>query len=289
MNFRDDSLTFIVLARNHQSFIHECLLSLDCSLRASSEIVFIDLGSTDSTVDFARSFFSQFDRKFRVIELKGERLTSTFGLQQILPSVDTEWVGIISGDDVITGNYLAVLEKAISKRARNAVFNFVLQMTDTNLIPLRQAKPRWTRSRFLNTLWMCFENPGKSPGSVLPVQQVRVSKFMNIDPRCLIEDYPLWLCLNKSVRFKKIGNGEVLYRQHAQSLSRSDVSSEYAWSIGYCIGLAKGSADNWLKGILGSAGKKRWLKQINPSLHHVVLDGVECGLKFDWSVNDENS
>jgi hypothetical protein len=121
------------------------------------------------------------------------------------------------------------------------------------------------------------------------MHQIRTSKFMNIDPRCLIEDYPLWLCLQELAHFKTIGNGEVLYRQHENSLSHSDLSWDYAWSIGYCMGLAKSSADNWLKHLLCSLGKRRWLKQIDPSMHGVVLDGVTCGLQFDWSINAENS
>jgi glycosyltransferase involved in cell wall biosynthesis len=289
MNHRDNSLTFIVLARNHELFILDCLRSLDSYLHPSTELVFADLGSTDLTVDSARSYLKQVSRKFRVVEFSGENLTSTFGLQQLLPSITTQWVGMISGDDAITGQYVSVIEKALPKAKTNTVFNFVLQMTDLNLVPLRKATPRWSRSALLNTLWMFFENPGTSPGSIFPVQQIRNSKFMNIDPNCLIEDYPLWLCVNGSATFKKIGGGEVLYRQHAQSLSRSKVRSDYAWSIGYCIGLSKGSADNWIKGILVSLGERRWLKQINPSMHHVVLEGVACGLKFDWSINAENS
>ena len=289
MNPRDYSLTFIVLAKNHELFIRDCLRSLDSYLHQSTEIVFVDLGSTDLTVNSARGFLNQVSRKFKVVEFSGEKLTSTFGLQQLLPSITTQWVGIISGDDAITGQYVSVIEAAFHKAETNTVFNFVLQMTDKNLVSLRQATPRWSRNAFLNTLWMFFENPGKSPGSILPVQQIRNSKFMNIDPYCLIEDYPLWLCLNGLVTFKKIGDGEVLHRQHTHSLSRSEASSDYAWSIGYCIGLSKSSADNWFKGILVSLGERRWLKQINPSMHHVVLEGVACGLQFDWSINAENS
>ena len=289
MNPRDYSLTFIVLAKNHELFIRDCLRSLDSYLHQSTEIVFVDLGSTDLTVNSARGFLNQVSRKFKVVEFRGEKLTSTFGLQQLLPSITTQWVGIISGDDAITGQYVSVIEAAFHKAETNTVFNFVLQMTDKNLVSLRQATPRWSRNAFLNTLWMFFENPGKSPGSILPVQQIRNSKFMNIDPYCLIEDYPLWLCLNGLVTFKKIGDGEVLHRQHTHSLSRSEASSDYAWSIGYCIVLSKSSADNWFKVILVSLGERRWLKQINPSMHHVVLEGVACGLQFDWSINAENS
>jgi glycosyltransferase involved in cell wall biosynthesis len=289
MNHRDNSLTFIVLARNHELFIHDCLRSLDSNLHPSTEIIFADLGSTDSTVVSARSFLNQVSRKFRIVEFSSEKLTSTFGLQQLLPSITTQWVGIISGDDAITDQYVSVFEASVLKAETNTVFNFVLQMTDKNLVPLRKATPRWTRSALLNTLWMTFENPGTSPGSIFPVQQVRNSKFMNIDPHCLIEDYPLWLCLNGSVTFKKIGDGEVLYRQHTQSLSRSEGSSDYAWSIGYSIGLSRSTADNWIKGILGSLGERRWLKRFNPSMRHIVLQGVACGLQFDWSINAENS
>jgi len=289
MNYPDYSLTFIVLAKNHEPFVYDCLYSLDSNLAPSTEIVFADLGSSDLTVNVATDFLNQVSRKSRVVEFTGETLTTTFGLQQLLPSITTQWVGIISGDDAITGQYVSVMKAVIRKAEVNTVFNFVLQMTDKNLAPLRKALPRWNRSALLNNLWMFFENPGTAPGSILPVKQILNSNFMNIDPNCLIEDYPLWLCLKDLVKFKKIGDGEVLYRQHSQSLSSSELNREYAWSIGYCIGLLKGSADNSTKGILVSLGEKRWRKKVNPSMHHVVLEGIACGLQFDWSMNAENS
>ena len=112
---------------------------------------------------------------------------------------------------------------------------------------------------------------------------------MNIDPYCLIEDYPLWLCLNGLVTFKKIGDGEVLHRQHSNSLSKSRFNNEFAWSIGYCLGLAESSTQSIIKRMLLRLGKSRWMKQVDPSMRHVVLEGVACGLQFDWSINAKNS
>jgi glycosyltransferase involved in cell wall biosynthesis len=278
--------TMIVLTRNHGEFINDCLSSLDLSLDDKIEIFVIDIGSSDNTQELVSKFALSRKRSIQLLAITNPPFTSVNALQIATRKLTTDFFGIISGDDTVSRTYGSEVEHSTEQFGKDSVLNFVLSVTDKSLSHWRFSKPRWTKIDPYNSALLYFENPGKSPGAVIPVRVLLNSKFMNIDPRCLIEDYPLWLCLNELVAFRKIGNGEVSYRQHSNSLSKSRLSSEFAWSIGYCLGLAESSTQSIIKRMLLRLGKSRWMKQVDPSMRHVVLEGVATGLQFDWTIDE---
>jgi len=280
------TFTMVVLTRNHGDFINDCLSSLDLSLNDKIEILVVDIGSSDNTQKLVSEFALSRKRSIHLLAITDPPFTSVNALQVATRELTTDFFGIISGDDTVSRTYGSEVEHNIEQFGKDSVLNFVLSVTDESLSHLRFSKPRWTKVKPYNSALLYFENPGKSPGAVLPVRVLLKSKFMSIDPQCLIEDYPLWLCLNELVAFRKIGSGEVLYRQHSNSLSKSRLSIEFAWSIGYCLGLAESSTQSIIKRMLLRLGKGRWMKQVDPSMRHVVLEGVAAGIRFDWTIDE---
>ena len=280
------TFTMVVLTRNHSDFISDCLSSLDLSLDDRIEILVVDIGSSDNTQELVSKFAIGRKRSIQQLAITNPPFTSVNALQIAAHKLTTDFFGIISGDDTVSRNYGRAVGHNTAQFGKKSVLNFVLSVSDESLNHLRFSKPRWTRLKPFNSALLYFENLGKSPGTVIPVQVLLQSKFMELNPRCLIEDYPLWLCLNELVAFRNIRGGEVLYRQHSNSLSRSRLSNEFAWSIGYCLGLAESSTKSIIKQTLLKLGKSRWIKQVDPSMHHVVLEGVAMGLQFDWTIDE---
>ena len=185
-------------------------------------------------------------------------------------------VVLLAADDALTAEYRSVIWEYVSGVTHPVVLNSSVILTDENLTPVGNADPRWTGCGWLDRLWLFFENPGKAPGSVIPRKTVIDSCFMNVDPRCLIEDFPLWLSLSDTAKFRRIRRPIVLYRQHQNSLSKQVQNRDFCWSIGYCIGFAETVADSLPERLLSRLGRRRWYQQSAVAMRHHVEDGRRC-------------
>ena len=74
-------------------------------------------------------------------------------------------------------------------------------MTDQNLIPFGEKKPRWRDTSEKNRNLLSYSNPGTAPGAVIPWQTlIKLDAWRN-PPDILIEDYWIWWQLIDFVPF----------------------------------------------------------------------------------------
>ncbi len=86
-------ITVIILTKNEERHIRRCIESVIC---IANEIVVVDSGSTDSTIDIASSYGA------RVLSNDWINYSTQFNWALDQLSVDTEWVMRLDADEIVT-------------------------------------------------------------------------------------------------------------------------------------------------------------------------------------------
>ncbi len=267
------ALTCVVIVLNHERFVCECLESIQREFDHSPEILVIDLGSMDATLSLTTQFLESYPGDSSII-VQPVKLRSSVGAIQTAARVAAgEFLMIISGDDYLGTDAGREALKCLGLVNQNCALNFRQVMFSDSSSLTRMSNPRWTSRGCVNQTLLFYENLGKAPGAIIPRNLVLRSIFMKMSPKCLVEDYPLWLSLRRTVTFHVINRGAVFYRQHDQSLSRRRSSPEYSWSLGYCIGMAESLASNVFEKVLARIGRGRWYRQVDKSMRQEVDRG----------------
>jgi len=269
----DTRLGVLIISYHQEHFLADAVKSVRQGFGDQDEIVVAVLDPTRKTIETIRSLLSETTLSIRVATFNIPPFTTVRVLHEMLPLMKSDCIVLLAADDALTGEYKSVMLDSLSDSKRPVVLNSTLILTDEELKPVGYAYPRWSTREWLNRLWLLFENPGKAPGAVIPRQAVIDSDFMNLDSRCLIEDFPLWLFLSDRAQFRHVNHPVVRYRQHANSLSGKVRNADFCWSIGYCIGLVEAHATTFLERLLVRLGRRRWYRQTDPSMRESVEQG----------------
>lgn len=263
----------LIISYHQDHYLADALKSVKQNFNLGDEIVIALLDSSEISIENTRNLLQEQALSARLVKFDNPPFTTVKALQHMLPLMTSDSVVLLSADDALGSGYKHVTLQHLAGNTHPVVLNSALILADENLDAVGNAYPRWSSHGWLNRLWLFFENPGKAPGSVIPRQAVLDSDFMKVDPRCMIEDYPLWLLLSHSARFRRVRQPVVRYRQHPNSLSRKVDNANFCWSIGYCIGLAEARANNVSERLLARFGRRRWYRQTNIAMRHHVEDG----------------
>ncbi len=253
--------TVIILSRNHEKFLHDCLSSINREL-SDAKVICVDIGSLDSSFSHGKQLANKFGLNSKHIELHKDTKTLTV-LKKLESFIDTKYIILISADDVLGKNYRISLKKLRMLNPQESVINFTSTMTDQNLIPFGEKKPHWRDTSKKNRNLLSYSNPGTAPGAVIPWQAlIKLDAWRN-PPDILIEDYWIWWQLIDFVPFLNCHESEVLYRQHKQSISRANKNKDYAFSLGYVTAIPNIRADKpWTK-FLSLLLIVRWIRHLN--------------------------
>jgi glycosyltransferase involved in cell wall biosynthesis len=255
-------LTSVVLTRNHEAFLLDALESIEAQLPSDVEVIVVDIGSNDETVQLVHEYSHTATRQILLKSLDIPPFTTVHALQSLKGAIKTSWVSLLSGDDLLGDRYFEEVSHFVNSRDIFNVLNFQLCVVDQNLTFVRHSAPRWSSISWLDRLLMMYENPGKAPGALLPWRLLEDSAFMRFSPRCLIEDHLIWLSLRDAVHFSRSRRGKVLYRRHLDSLSSQSQNPELAWSLGYCSGVTQACCQSIPQRYAYRSGKSRWRAQI---------------------------
>ncbi len=102
-------------AYNHAAFIEACLASVCAQTYAELELVLIDDGSQDDTLEVARRFLETRRERFRRIVLeRQENQGVSAASNAVIAACQGEWVHLLGSDDVLYPDKIARIQQAIA-------------------------------------------------------------------------------------------------------------------------------------------------------------------------------
>ncbi len=253
--------TIVVLSRNHERFILDCLSSIYREL-SDIKVVCADIGSQDETFKLGKQIALEFGLKSLHVQLSEDTKTLT-ALKKLEPYIDTEYVILISADDALGINYREALIDINRAKPGIKVVNFVSHITDQDLNPLRARYPKWSTSTKKNKKLLSYSNPGNAPGVVIPWEILVDTLGWNQSPNIMIEDYWLWWQLIDRVPFVTAEKSHVLYRQHSNNISKETKNKDYAYALGYVSALPMIKNTQFVNRFLSVILIPRWIRHLN--------------------------
>ena len=256
-----DDFTIVVLSRNHERFIFDCLNSINREL-SDAKVICADIGSQDNSYGLGEKIAKECGLSSRHIQLSEDTKTLT-ALKKLESYIDTKYMILLSADDALGENYRIALNNVCKSNPHESVINFTSTLADQNLRPLGSRKPSWRDTPERNRTLLTFSNPGTAPGSVIPWYTLTKQIAWNNPPDILIEDYWIWWQLINLVPFVNSEESYVLYRQHENNVSKSTKNKSYSTSLGYVTALPNINAQNFLNKFFSFLLVVRWIRHLN--------------------------
>jgi len=274
-----DKLSIVILSRNHQDYVSDCLNSIYREFKGSINVFLVDVNSSDRTISNGSLIAKKLGINL-VIKSIGEDEATLIVLGKISDLITTKNIILISADDALGEGYCDGISNILQNSFQNnVVINFPLTITNENLVKQNSRKSKWSSSINRNKFKLSISNPGNIAGSLLPWELVKNELDKKPLPPTLIEDYWLWWKLVEKVEFINSPIGTVLYRRHDSNTSGMKSSSEYARSLGLSCGIPMISRNNIFFKILSLSLIVRWIRHLKFSVWKEFFYGYFCCIR----------
>jgi hypothetical protein len=269
--------SIVLLSKNHEVFISDCLKSIYREL-PEVKVFCVDIGSKDDTFLKGKSISQDLNLNSEHIQFNDTTKTLLV-LKKIEKRVNTKFAILISADDAFGIQYRDALLGIFKNENRQVVVNFNSLITDRYLRPLHSRKPLWSVDLEKNKRRLSYSNPGTTPGAVIPWKILTGLASWKEPPDILIEDYWIWWQLIDLVPFINSSESYVLYRQHANNVSKSTKNKSYAASLGYVTALPNVNAQNFLNRFFSFLLVVRWIRHLNVIVWKDFFAGYLSGIR----------
>ena len=125
-------ISVIIPIYNVEKFLYRCLSSVACQTFKNYEVIMIDDGSTDNSIEIARRFSENF-KNFRLVDnpVKGVANARNLGIML----AQGKYVAFVDSDDYVDPNYLLCLYEAVKQyNADIAHCNYILYHVDMGFL-----------------------------------------------------------------------------------------------------------------------------------------------------------
>lgn len=117
-------ISIVLTSYNYEQYISECIQSVINQTYTNWEMVIVDDGSTDNSIDIIKDFCAK-DNRIKLFthqnnENKGLQKTLKYGIE----IADTEWITLLESDDILSPDYLEKKAQVIKHNNNiNLIFN----------------------------------------------------------------------------------------------------------------------------------------------------------------------
>lgn len=210
-------VSVIIPSYNHEKFISEAIQSIIDQDYENIELIIIDDGSSDDSVNIIESFRSTCEKRFTRFEFRhrpNKGLCRT--LNEALEWVQGEYLSTVASDDVWVKEKTTLQVKYLNNNPDSvAVFGNMTLIDEYNNI-IQEYKMSFKRHRFEDIFLHRFYIP--TPTNMARTKDIK--KTGGYNPNFIIEDWYMWLKLAESGKFLDcLPETLAYYRRHDDNLS----------------------------------------------------------------------
>ncbi|PJI94109.1 glycosyltransferase family 2 protein [Luteimicrobium subarcticum] len=256
-------LSVLLCVKDGQETVGSAVRSTVRALPSDAELVVLDDGSTDATVDVVRRVA---DRRVRVLS-EATSLGPAMARQALVDRTDSRFIAMMDADDVAMPWRFRASRRVMRRHDAPMVFTQVVPFRDARH-PLRPGLPV-TASPAAVRLLLLIGNNLYHP-TLFARRDVLESLGGYRD--CVAEDYDLWLrAATSGVRIARWGGPGIAYRIHDKQVSKAPDFMARAEALGMLaesrdglrsvFGLVPGSDDGSLRAVVASAAEASGLNR----------------------------
>lgn len=157
------TISIIILNYNGKKFLGDCIKSVLMQSYSDFEIIFVDNGSTDGSIDFVKSNFN--DTRLKCYST-GENIGFAGGNNYGLKYAEGEYIVLLNNDTVADKNWLKNLFEVISKNKNSGA---VQSLVITEGIPLKYYEINGTLNLFGHNIMEVFPIGEDGIGNIFQV------------------------------------------------------------------------------------------------------------------------
>lgn len=99
-------LSVVVGTRNRLEYLKKCLASIFADLALNHEVIVVDAGSSDGTLDYLKNLTQQYSQQLKVIE-DGQPIGQAKSLNRVFKTLTSEYTCWLSDDNVVQAQMLS--------------------------------------------------------------------------------------------------------------------------------------------------------------------------------------
>ncbi len=206
-------------AYNHAAYIEACLASVCAQTYPELELVLIDDGSQDGTLDVARRFLEPRRMRFRRIVLeRQENQGVSAASNAVIAACRGEWVHLLGSDDVLHPDKIARIQQAIAdwNCADLALVHADADTIDQHGRPVahRRQKPRPAPGPDREAWRVLFLGDNFILNPTVALRRYAFLAVGGFDPNLALEDIDCWLRLSARYAVARVPEVLASYRKH---------------------------------------------------------------------------
>lgn len=208
-------VSVVVPCYNHENFVQECIQSIINQDYKNIELIIIDDGSKDQSVQKIEEMIEACEKRFSRFEFRhrpNKGLCAT--LNEALEWCEGEYFSPSASDDILVVQKISAQVAEFRNNNIVAVFTGIFLIDqDKNILTTKGNRKKFTfKDVFLRTQLM--------PGQAVMLVAKEIKKIGGYDESIKIEDLDLFLRLGKQgLWFLSIATPLVYYRKHGNNLS----------------------------------------------------------------------
>lgn len=211
-------VSVVIPCYNHEKFVQDCIQSVIDQTYDNIELIIIDDGSKDNSVDKIKEMIPLCEKRFTNFEFRyrpNKGLSAT--LNEALEWCKGEYFSAIASDDIMLKNKTAIQVEFLNKnKSVLAVFGGVKLIDENN----RELSERLSQSEIYDFRKIIMHEHDLPA----PTQMIRLNALREVggyNPNILIEDWYMWLKLSSIGNLYYMNELLCLYRQHDNNISKN--------------------------------------------------------------------